>query len=235
MKPTHKILLESISQFGKLKNPKVLDFGCGRGEILQKGILKGIDFFGVEYAGPGSHVNLSQKLLNQDKILLYDGLTIPFDNDTFDVVISNQVFEHIPDFSNNLIEIYRVLKPEGIFINFFPHKHMLYEVHSRGLLLNYFNNKRIRYFLLWISKKIGMGRRKKERNTRKWIEFWLNWIPENTIYKSKSFTVESYKRAGFLDVNIKSQWYAQQRRKSVLNLSSCLSEKLYGLFIIATK
>lgn len=38
---------------------------------------------------------------------------IPFENDTFDVIICNHVLEHIPDDRQAMSEIYRILKPEG--------------------------------------------------------------------------------------------------------------------------
>jgi SAM-dependent methyltransferase len=41
---------------------------------------------------------------------------VPFDKDTFDVVICNHVLEHVPDDRQAMREIYRILKPGGFAI-----------------------------------------------------------------------------------------------------------------------
>ena len=43
-----------------------------------------------------------------------DAMQIPFDNETFDVVICAQIYEHVPNANQLLDEIWRVLRPGGI-------------------------------------------------------------------------------------------------------------------------
>ena len=40
---------------------------------------------------------------------------IPFENETFDVVIANHMLFHVPDLNKALLEVKRVLKGNGIF------------------------------------------------------------------------------------------------------------------------
>lgn len=42
--------------------------------------------------------------------------SIPYDNDTFDIVIANHVLEHVSDDGAALRELYRVLKPSGLAV-----------------------------------------------------------------------------------------------------------------------
>jgi ubiquinone/menaquinone biosynthesis C-methylase UbiE len=56
----------------------------------------------------------------------------PFDSDYFDIVISNQVFEHLKQIYMPLTEIYRVLKPNGHLLFGVPN---LASLHNRFLLL----------------------------------------------------------------------------------------------------
>ncbi len=42
-----------------------------------------------------------------------DICNLPFDNDTFDVILCNHVLEHIPDDTKAMNELYRVMKPGG--------------------------------------------------------------------------------------------------------------------------
>lgn len=52
-----------------------------------------------------------------DKAVTYaDATSLPFEDSTFDVVIANHILEHIPEDRKAMMEIYRVLKPEGAAI-----------------------------------------------------------------------------------------------------------------------
>ena len=46
----------------------------------------------------------------------YDGKTIPFENNTFDSILSTEVFEHVFNLPELLSEINRVLKSDGILL-----------------------------------------------------------------------------------------------------------------------
>ncbi|MGR9037510.1 MAG: class I SAM-dependent methyltransferase [Gammaproteobacteria bacterium] len=48
------------------------------------------------------------------KFCIADAMTLPFKNDSFDVVVCAHVYEHLPDPSKMLDEIFRVLKPQGV-------------------------------------------------------------------------------------------------------------------------
>ncbi len=54
---------------------------------------------------------------------------IPFDDNSFDYVFSNQVLEHVQNYPEALSEIYRVLKPGGSSLHFFPSKYRPVECH----------------------------------------------------------------------------------------------------------
>jgi len=50
----------------------------------------------------------------------YDGIQIPFENETVEVFFSSNVLEHIRDIDNILKELHRVLKPDGYGIVILP-------------------------------------------------------------------------------------------------------------------
>lgn len=50
----------------------------------------------------------------------YDGYNIPFAENTFDIVFSSNVLEHIRELDKILFEIKRVLKPSGLAIHIIP-------------------------------------------------------------------------------------------------------------------
>ena len=100
----------------------LLDYGCGAGQIVEKALAAGYDAYGVDefYDGGSYREDAKRNGLLQTRIFELQNGQIPFSDESFDVIVSNQVFEHIADFSLPLAEIDRVLKPTGIFINIFP-------------------------------------------------------------------------------------------------------------------
>lgn len=40
---------------------------------------------------------------------------LPFDDNTFDTIVSTECFEHDPEFEQSIIKIYKMLKPGGLF------------------------------------------------------------------------------------------------------------------------
>lgn len=53
-------------------------------------------------------------------VIEYDGVHIPFENATFDIVFSSNVLEHIPHIREFQKEIHRVLKPGGRVVHVVP-------------------------------------------------------------------------------------------------------------------
>jgi SAM-dependent methyltransferase len=85
---------------------KLLDFGCGS-KPYEKFFNNSNDYVGVEVSG-------NKKNLKSD--IYYDGITLPFADITFDSVLCTEVFEHVEQLDDVIIELYRVLKPGGRMI-----------------------------------------------------------------------------------------------------------------------
>lgn len=90
-------IFKTISKKRKDFNGKVLDSGCGsmpyRDFILQNKKV-------VNYVGLDIDTGLSYGNVKAD--FLWDGVVMPFQDNSFDVLISKEVLEHVPD----LIVIY---------------------------------------------------------------------------------------------------------------------------------
>jgi len=73
--------------------------------------LRNIDVKGSEYLGndktPGAIIN---------NIRHEDALSMSFENELFDIIISNDIYEHVPDITKSLSEAYRCLKEGGFLI-----------------------------------------------------------------------------------------------------------------------
>jgi SAM-dependent methyltransferase len=98
----------------------VLDFGCGAGFDLfvasrlvgEGGKVCGIDL--TEDMVVRARENLALAGLTNFEIKKVDSETIPYDEHSFDVVISNGVINLSPRKESCFAEIYRVLKPGGV-------------------------------------------------------------------------------------------------------------------------
>jgi SAM-dependent methyltransferase len=109
--------------------PRVLDFGCGLGQVVERGVAAGLDMVGVDtFEGQLSNWRDEIPPHIADRIHCIAG-PLPFPDASFDVVITNQVFEHIADPRTVLPEIRRVLKTGGAFLALFPVRETWYEGH----------------------------------------------------------------------------------------------------------
>lgn len=105
--------LNIVSLLEKNLNAKVLDVGCGDGlktikfkKAIGCGKIAGIDGLSGRLAAAKKRGVDQTTVVNLEK-------KWPFRNSTFDVIISNQVIEHIADTDNFIKEIRRLLKPGG--------------------------------------------------------------------------------------------------------------------------
>jgi SAM-dependent methyltransferase len=95
-----------------MKRTKVLDFGCGDGFFAEVVFGKQAIEIGLDVGD--SRITTAAREAVYKETRIYDGKKIPFGDDTFDLVVSNCVFEHLPDLEANLSEIWRILKKKGV-------------------------------------------------------------------------------------------------------------------------
>jgi SAM-dependent methyltransferase len=99
-------LLKAIKKNAKEINGRVLDFGCGS-KPYESIFTNAIDYIGLDIKSSG-HNHIYSKV-----DFFYDGKTLPFPDNNFDVVVCFEVFEHVFNLEELLIEINRVLKKDG--------------------------------------------------------------------------------------------------------------------------
>lgn len=106
----------------------IVDLGCGDGELVHEFRTSGYEAYGCDYRfKPGPHL---EELARAGAIrTIADPYRLPFDDESVDLALSDQVFEHVSDYPTTLAEIRRVLKPQGLSLHIFPSRYSLLEPH----------------------------------------------------------------------------------------------------------
>lgn len=117
---------ESMAQWGVThfeinEDSKILDIGCGggrnierfAGQISENGRVVGIDYSEVSVE---KSTKLNQDAIDAGKVNVLQGSVseMPFYDETFDIVTGFETIYFWPDFINDLKEVNRVLKKDGL-------------------------------------------------------------------------------------------------------------------------
>jgi SAM-dependent methyltransferase len=103
---------------------RMLDVGCGDKPYEWFFLPHVTEYVGVEHEALFVDTVASSR---GGTVVAYDGRTLPFEDGTFDTVMSAQVLEHTPDPQRLLDEMSRVLRSDGLMIVTAPFSFRLHE------------------------------------------------------------------------------------------------------------
>ena len=107
-----------LERTGLLGEPrKVLEIGAEQCALLGHLKERGQDVIGCD-----QDLHLVPRWRRDLRLLIASGDRLPFPADAFDLVLSFDVFEHIPDSDAHLREVRRVLRPGGHYLLQTPNK-----------------------------------------------------------------------------------------------------------------
>jgi len=148
-----ELLPEDIS--GK----KLLDAGCGTGWFSKRACERGAEV---------TSMDLGEKLLEKvaqkcdSKRIVGSVLEMPFEDNTFDIVVSSEVIEHVTEPATAIYEMHRVLKPGGALVLTTPNK--------------------LWYFAIWIANTFKL-------RPYEGLENWLWWNELKDELKNTGFEI----------------------------------------------
>jgi ubiquinone/menaquinone biosynthesis C-methylase UbiE len=229
----------------------ILDYGCGAGEVIILGRQRGLNIFGADVYFGGSSVRpiVEKSGMLGTIIREISAGKLDFPDQYFDLVLCNQVLEHVEELDEVLFEVSRVLKPGGTMLSLFPSLDVWREGHCGIPFLHRFSkSSRFRYhYALWL-RRIGLGSHKNDWATpEQWTKHKLQWLDSYCHYRDRE-TIEKLFTKYFSIRYIENDYLVNRLNKSWLGYLSPLVKvpllkqimmeifrKLGGLVILAAK
>lgn len=106
-----EIIFDVFLKDENLKAKTLLDAGCGTGWFTKRAAEREAVVTSVDLAP--NLVEITAQKVPMSKTLVASILDLPFEDNTFDYVVSSDVIEHTPDPYKAVLELIRVLKPGG--------------------------------------------------------------------------------------------------------------------------
>lgn len=108
-----------VSNYKIDKGMKVLELGCGTGDMWKnrESLIRNCSKLILSDFSEGMVAATKENVGNYDNIecKVLDIQEIPYEDETFDIVIANMMLYHVPDIYAGLSEVRRVLKKGGSF------------------------------------------------------------------------------------------------------------------------
>lgn len=109
----------------------------------------------------------------------------PWPADTFDVVVSNQVLEHVRDHRLFFSELRRTLAPGGFSVHVFPTRHCVVEPHLKIPFAHRIGNRAMTARYIEFATRLGLGRFDARVETRRGFAVrHADYLAENVNYRS---------------------------------------------------
>jgi SAM-dependent methyltransferase len=198
----------------RLKKPsselRVLDFGCGKGEMVARLRQEGYDSYGVEvnplYVNNGNPY-LEEKYARANLIsLLDDEGRSHFPDGFFDFVYSNHVFEHVQNPGPVLRETGRLMAPSALAFHIFPPAHSLVELHMWLPLVHWLPKGRTRQAAIHVLLALGLGAPYfKEFSDRDRAAIFSKFSETDTFYRTSGELARLFSEYGFKLRNIERE------------------------------
>jgi len=163
---------------------KLLDFGCGAGQLIEDLQQYGYDAYGTDLYINQENLTINDRL----KKIQLNPYQLQFDSNYFDIVISTSVLEHAQNTQECFHEIHRILKPGGYAMHMFPGKWYLpSEPHIYVPLVNWFWPHCPKWWLmLWAM--IGIRNQfQKGQSWKQVSEQNIQFCKTNLLYKNTKY------------------------------------------------
>jgi ubiquinone/menaquinone biosynthesis C-methylase UbiE len=114
--------LEFLTQTGLLTpNDKILEIGCGIGSVVNELSKQGCNITGTDISSKAITYGLEK--YPDIHLEVQPAEALPYENESFDTVLSFDLFEHIAKIDKHVSEVFRVLRNGGYYLFQTPNKY----------------------------------------------------------------------------------------------------------------
>jgi SAM-dependent methyltransferase len=183
---------------------RILDFGCGEGAMVYRLRELGFDAYGFDIHDRVKYRNDADRRYfgfstsvssDTSDCRLADRYNIPFDDDTFDLVYSGSVLEHVMELDPVMRECARVVKPNGMAIHFYPSMLGLIEPHIYVPLASFFHPRWWLAFWAWLGVRnefqTGMSVRQAVESNERFYRTGLRYYTRKQVARTAGRYFES--------------------------------------------
>jgi SAM-dependent methyltransferase len=183
---------------------RVLDWGCGRGRLVADLLGRNVDAYGVDIdAGALDNGRPYFAALGEDAdrrlCRLDGGLRTGFPDAFFDVVVSDNVLEHVADLDGVLAEIARITRRGGHGFHIFPARFLPVEGHLHMPLVHWIPKSPLRHAAIRCWVAIGVEPHWPEADSMSPAEkagLYFRYSRDKTFYRSPAAILASCRRHG---------------------------------------
>lgn len=188
-------------------DPVILDYGCGAGAMVKTFINNGFDAYGCDV------------VLRSDNEMVKEmngQFQIPYEDEKFDLIVSNQVIEHVHNLKIMIAEFSRVLKPNGTAIILCPTLDTVIEWHLMVPFVHWLNNYHFaQKCLLRLYALVGLGRGH-TADKGLWVSNKFNFLQNFTRYRSRASLKKQFKSNNFEVQAIENEFYNKKYSISMI-------------------
>lgn len=149
-------LFKKITEYIPLEDKRVLDLGCGLGNI---------SILGSEYCSYIIGLDISTNQLKKTKwrldlrqikgvhLVNGDALNLPFVDEVFDLVIAYDLYEHVKNQGGLLREIFRIITKKGFLVLTTGNRLFPFDRHTQLWFINYLPKKLATYYVRLMNRR----------------------------------------------------------------------------------
>ena len=124
-----------LEKLGPVPDRKLLDIACGEGHMGRLAAERGLEATGVDFSP--SAAALAYENMEQYRVAIADGQRLPFPSEAFDYLTNLGSLEHFVSPDQGLLEMRRVIKPDGVAALLLPNSYYLLDILWHVLRLGY--------------------------------------------------------------------------------------------------
>lgn len=185
---------------------RVLDWGCGRGRFVLSMLQQGVDCYGVDVdRHVVANAEVAFRAAGQDPAhrlrIVGEGQHTGFPDGYFDVVVSDNVLEHVADLDGAIAEMARVTREGGWGFHLFPARFTLREGHLFMPFVHWLPKNGLRRVAIRLCVVCGLEPHWAETRTMtaaEKTEIYFRYSCDKTYYRSPTEVLKACGRYSFL-------------------------------------